>query len=82
MFSPQKLWALTPRSERGQKNGSVSNPSSKSPRNGGDSFSRGKALAIVETDGPMDQDSLIQRVSKIENEVSLVLSFAIFFPAS
>ncbi|KAL3833431.1 hypothetical protein ACJIZ3_008167 [Penstemon smallii] len=74
MFSPQKLWSLTPRSEPGQINGSVSgqgsglNPNSRSPRNG-NTLATGKAVAFLESDGPMDQTSLTQRVLKLENEL-------------
>lgn len=71
MFTPKKLWSLTPRSE---KNGSVSGPGSGfnnnpiSPRNGG-ALAKGKAVAFFQGDGAMDQESLIERASKLESEV-------------
>ncbi|KAG6396177.1 hypothetical protein SASPL_142319 [Salvia splendens] len=67
MFSPQKLWPLTPRTEPAQKNGSVSsglNTSPLSPRNG-DASAKGKAVAFVLD----DRDPLTEKVSKLENEL-------------
>lgn len=79
MFSPQKkLWPLTPRSESGQKNGSISGPASGlntnplSPRNG-EALAKGKAVAFLLD----DQEPLTQKASKLQNEVCtcLILSF-------
>ncbi|KAK6129098.1 hypothetical protein DH2020_037171 [Rehmannia glutinosa] len=67
MFTPQKkLWSLTPRSEPGQKNGSVSGPGSGL---NGEVLAKGKAVAFLQGDGVMDQESLTERVSKLENEL-------------
>ena len=78
MFTPQRKvwsgWPLTPRSE---KNGSGSDPNS-NPRNG-DIVAKSKSAAFVkstppptigETDGTMDRDSMVEKISKLENEVS------------
>ncbi|XP_057769925.1 nuclear matrix constituent protein 1 isoform X2 [Salvia miltiorrhiza] len=68
MFSPQKLWAVTPRSEPVQKSGSGPasglNASSLSPRNG-EALAKGKAVAFVLD----DRDPLTEKVSKLENEL-------------
>ncbi|KAK4416291.1 protein CROWDED NUCLEI 1 [Sesamum alatum] len=72
MFTPQKLWSLTPRSATGQKNGSLPGPGSAtnqiSPTNG-EVLAKGKAVAFHEGDGVMDQESLTERASKLENEL-------------
>ncbi|KAL0350566.1 UNVERIFIED_CONTAM: protein CROWDED NUCLEI 1 [Sesamum radiatum] len=72
MFTPQKLWPLTPRSATGQKNGSsLPGPGSVtnqiSPTNG-EVLAKGKAVTFLEGDGVMDQESLTERASKLENE--------------
>ncbi|KAL0450231.1 UNVERIFIED_CONTAM: protein CROWDED NUCLEI 1 [Sesamum latifolium] len=71
MFTPQKLWSLTPRSATGQKNGSLPGPGSAtnqiSPTNG-EVLAKGKAVTFLEGDGVMDQQSLTERASKLENE--------------
>lgn len=69
MFTPQKLWPLTPRSEPAQKNGSVSLPASGTNPNPRSEI-KGKAVAFV---GAMDQDTLTDKLQKLENEVSIGL---------
>lgn len=82
MFTPKKLWSLTPRSEPSQKNGSVSGPGSGfnnnpiSPRNG-EALAKGKAVAFLQDDGIMDQESLTERASKLESEVCTCLILSI-----
>ncbi|XP_011099290.1 protein CROWDED NUCLEI 1 isoform X1 [Sesamum indicum] len=72
MFTPQKLWSLAPRSATGQKNGSLPGPGSAtnqiSPTNG-EVLAKGKAVTFLEGDGVMDQESLTERASKLENEL-------------
>ncbi|KAL8471925.1 hypothetical protein ACS0TY_029237 [Phlomoides rotata] len=74
MFTPKKLWSLTPRSEPSQKNGSVPgtgsgfNNNPVSPRNGG-ALAKGKAVAFLQDDGLMEQESLTERASKLESEL-------------
>ncbi|KAL0377830.1 UNVERIFIED_CONTAM: protein CROWDED NUCLEI 1 [Sesamum radiatum] len=72
MFTPQKLWSLTPRSGTGQKNGSLPGPGSAtnqiSPTNG-EVLAKGKAVTFLDGDGVMDQQSLTERASKLENEL-------------
>ncbi|KAL7141240.1 hypothetical protein ABFS83_08G039900 [Erythranthe nasuta] len=71
MFTPKKkLWSLTPSSEPGQKNGSVSglNTNPISPRNG-EASAKGKSVGFLQSDGIMDQASLTERVAKLENEL-------------
>ncbi|XP_073060447.1 nuclear matrix constituent protein 1-like isoform X1 [Primulina eburnea] len=74
MFSPPKFWSLTPRNESGQKNGSISakasglNSTPRSPSNGPAS-TKGKAVAFVGSGGNMDQGSLAERISHLENEL-------------
>ncbi|GFQ04625.1 hypothetical protein PHJA_002606500 [Phtheirospermum japonicum] len=75
MFTPQKkLWSLTPRSESGQRNGSVSGPGSGlninavSPKNG-EALAKGKAVGFLLEDGIMDHETLTERVPKLENEL-------------
>ncbi|KAL6553102.1 hypothetical protein OROGR_006944 [Orobanche gracilis] len=75
MFTPKKkLWSLTPRSEPVQKNGSVSGPNSVlninpvSQRNG-EALAKGKAVGFLQGDGIMDQETLTERASKLENEL-------------
>ncbi|CAA2954511.1 Hypothetical predicted protein [Olea europaea subsp. europaea] len=65
MFTPQKLWPLTPRSEPAQKNGSVSLPASGTNPNPRSEI-KGKAVAFV---GAMDQDTLTDKLQKLENEL-------------
>ncbi|XP_057462621.1 nuclear matrix constituent protein 1-like [Actinidia eriantha] len=77
MFTPQRKvwsgWPLTPRSE---KNGSGSDPNS-NPRNG-DIVTKSKSVAFVESTPPptigenggtMDRDSMVEKISKLENEL-------------
>ncbi|KAL3624136.1 hypothetical protein CASFOL_032952 [Castilleja foliolosa] len=75
MFTPQKkLWSLTPRSESGQRNGSVSGPGSGlninavSSRNG-EALAKGKAVGFLQEDGVMDHETLTERVPKLQNEL-------------
>ena len=80
MFTPQRKvwsgWPLTPRSEK-NGSGSGSDPNS-NPRNG-DIVAKSKSVAFVESTPPqtigenggtMDRNSMVEKISKLENEVS------------
>ncbi|XP_073150575.1 nuclear matrix constituent protein 1-like [Henckelia pumila] len=71
MFSPPKFRSLTPRSDSGQKNVSISAklPGLNSTPSNGPASTKGKAVAFVGSGGNMDQESLAERVSNLENEL-------------
>ncbi|KZV45597.1 nuclear matrix constituent protein 1-like protein [Dorcoceras hygrometricum] len=71
MFSPPKLWSLTPRSDSGQKNGSISGkvPGLNSTPSNGPASSKGEAVAFVGSGVNMNEQSLAERISNLENEL-------------
>ncbi|XP_073057863.1 nuclear matrix constituent protein 1-like isoform X2 [Primulina eburnea] len=71
MFSPPKFWSSTPRSVSAQKNGSISEkvPGLNSTPSNGPASTKGKAITFVGSGGNMDEESLAERISNLENEL-------------